>query len=121
MESLRRTSEQSTITYTEWKNRKTSLSISKPQETPPIMAMAMATTAGVGGVRIYDRLFKQRKNTLTDIINETKKNTHHDVTVETEQYDEQTEYLLQARRDQEKDNETGDDMRLVPGMWTVKY
>ena len=124
MESTQQSSRQTSLTYKEWKNNQSPKTHQNAQSRMGVMAMA--TTAGVGGVRIYDVIMarqqeQREKATLIEAIESAKKNSHRDVSAQTEHYDEQTEYLLQARRDQEKDNESGDHMRFVPNMWRIGF
>ena len=48
----------STLTYKKWKEDKQStktIKVATPKK--PYKVMVMATTAGVGGIRLYDQLF----------------------------------------------------------------
>jgi hypothetical protein len=124
MESAQQSPKQTPLSYEEWINNQPPKTHQNAQSRTGVVAMA--TTAGVGGVRIYDVIMarqqkQQEKTTLIESIEAAKKTTHRDVAAQTEHYDEQTEYLLQAQRDQEKDNESGDHMRFVPHMWSVGF
>ena len=124
MESSHQSSDQISVTYMEWKNKQSSQINHKSQSSKGIISMD--TTAGVGGIRIHDILLarqqeQRNKAILIKAIEPPKKNSHRDVSVQTEHYDEQTEYLLQARRNQEKDNESDDHTQIVTGMWNLGF
>lgn len=111
------------LSYKQWK-KKTNSSSSRDNKSRQL-PIVMATTAGVGGIRLFDIIMNEQAQRRNAVIEATEKQKQkrveaHNVAVQTEpEYDKMNEnehLLMKWREEQERDNSYSY-FRLAPSMW----